>query len=221
MRSKLILFTACLFALSHAAFAQNLLQNSGFDTALTSWTSYQTSAPDPVGTGTGVWSATQDVSSSPVSGSANVSFAATPTGANAGYGISQCVDLSALQPVTTATFGARFKVPTGQLATGGVNVTVDVAFLPNAGCTGTPITGGSQGKTILLPTDLSDTTWFSTDVVLPGFSITPLASPLSAQVRFIVRRVGTNSNTLNVFFDAGYFAVNGSTPVHLQLFTAE
>lgn len=222
MRIRLCLLGVCLLSFSNAAFSQNLLLNPNFNTALTNWTAYATAAPDPTGTGTGVWSATEDYSSNPLSGSANVVFGVTPTGGNAGYGIKQCVDLSApaFQPVNSAIFGTRFKLPTaGQPFDGGVNVTIDVSFLPNIGCTGTPVTGGSQGKTILALADLSNSTWFSTD--LTGFTITPLASPQSAEVRLLVRRIGTNSESLNVFFDGVYFAINGTTPVHLQLFTAE
>src|SRR5438552_15134032 len=140
--------------------AQNQVQNSGVDATmmLASWSPYASSAPDSVGTGTGVWDGTQDVSMNPLSGSAHVSFAAAPTGGNAAYGIGQCVDLSApaFQPVMSATFGTRFEIPsTGQTATGGVNVTVEAAFFDTVGCAGNLVTAGSQGKTVLMA-DLAD-----------------------------------------------------------------
>jgi hypothetical protein len=209
-----LLSSLALFALGQPAVAQNLVQNSRFDTDLTSWATYASSAPDPVGTGVAAWDA-QDVDGDLASGSAGVDFAATPTGANAAFGISQCIDLAAVQPVTSAVFGTRFKLPTNQTADGGANVTIDVAFFAAAGCTGDLITGGSQGKTVLAAADLSDTVWPETEIVLPGLDITPLPSPLSAQLRLVARRVGTNSNTLEVFFDLPYFAVNGNVPVEL------
>ncbi len=93
-----------------------------------------------------------------------------------------------------------------------------MAFFEGAGCTGNLITGGSQGKTVLLG-DLSDSVWGLTEIGLPGFALDPgpppPPSPLSAQVRLVVRRVGTNSDTLEVFFDQPFLAVNGAVPVEL------
>ena len=227
MRHGRSLFVASVLLASagaRTALAQNQIQNSSFDATmmLASWTPYASAAPDPVGTGTGVWDATQDVSMNPLSGSAHVTFAAAPMGGNAAYGIKQCVDLSAgaLQPVMSTTFGTRFEVRTGQTATGGVNTTVDVAFFDTVGCTGNLITGGSQGKTILM-TDLVDNAWGTAEILSPTFPIMPLASPQSAEVRLVARRVGSNTDTLSVFFDAAYLAVNGAVPVTLQSFEAE
>jgi hypothetical protein len=209
---------------SSAALAQNQVQNSGFDAGpmLTSWSAYASSAPDPVGTGTGVWDGTQDVSMNPASGSAHVTFANTPTGANAAYGVSQCVDLSAamFQPVMTATFGTRYELRTGQTATGGVNVGIDVAFFDAVGCGGNFITGGSQGKNILMA-DLMDDVWDTAEILSPPFDLTGLPSPQSAEVRLVATRVGMNPDTLSVFFDSPYLAVNGALPVTLQTFEAE
>ncbi|MEO6323097.1 MAG: hypothetical protein ABIT01_14760 [Thermoanaerobaculia bacterium] len=220
MRVRPILFSSlAVLVLSGPAVAQNLAQNRGFATDLSSWTAYASAAPDPVGAGTGVWDA-QDVDALATSGSAHIQFAAAPTGANAAYGLSQCIDLASVQPVTSAVFGTRFKLPTSQVVSGGANVTIDVAFFSAAGCAGTLITGGSQGKTVL-PADLSNTVWSSSDIALPGFDIQPLASPLSAQLRLVVRRVGSNSNTLDVFFDSSYFAVNGTTSVELLTWEVE
>jgi hypothetical protein len=207
------------FVLGPPAAAQNLLQNPRFDTDLTSWSGYASLAPDPVGTGVHAWS-TQDVDGSPTSGSALVEFAGTPTGGNAAFGVSQCVDLTAVQPVTSAVFGTRVLLPAEQTADGGTNVTIEVAFFAAAGCTGALITGGSQGKNVLAP-DLSDSVWSTTEIVLPGFDIAPLDSPLSAQLRLVVRRVGSNANTLDAFFDQPYFAVNGNVPVELLRFEVE
>jgi hypothetical protein len=206
-----------------AASSQNLVTNPGFDAALmlSSWSPYASSAPDPIGTGTGTWDGTQDVSNNiPLSGSAHVDFASMPNGGNAAYGIRQCVDLGAVQPVMSATFGTRFEVRTGQTATGGVNATVDVAFFDAAGCGGNLITAGSQGKDILMA-DLQDGVWATTEILSPSFPIMPLASPLSAEIRLEARRVGQNFDTLSVFFDAAYLAVNGALPVTLQSFEAE
>jgi hypothetical protein len=215
---------ALLTTAAGPAHAQNLVQNSSFDTAamLTNWSTYASSAPDSIGTGTGVWDGTQDVSMNPASGSAHIDFAGTPNGGNAAYGISQCVDLSAgmYQPVTTATFGTRFEVRTGQTATGGVNVTVEGAFFDAVGCGGNLITAGSQGKNILMA-ELIDGTWAASEILSPSFPITPLASPQSAQLRLVARRVGQNADTLSVFFDSAYLAVNGALPVTLQSFEAE
>jgi hypothetical protein len=211
-----LLLLLALVCSAAPAVAQNLVQNPRFDTDLTSWAEYE-SPPDPAGTDAVAWD-TEDVDDSLTSGSAAVQFDATPTDANAVFGIRQCIDFApAVQPVTSAVFGTRFKLPTNQTADGGTNVTIDVAFFDAAGCTGTLITGGSQGKTVLAAGDLSDTVWPVTEIVLPGFDIPPAppSGPLSAQLRLVVRRVGTNSNTLDVFFDQAYLAVNGAVPVEL------
>jgi hypothetical protein len=223
-RERIVLCVASVVLAAAPALAQNQVQNSGFDIVpmLTSWSAYASSAPDSVGTGTGVWDGTQDVSMNPLSGSAHIDFAGTPNAGNPAYGISQCVDLSAgmFQPVMTATFGTRFEVRTGQTATGGVNVTVEAAFFDAVGCGGNLITAGSQGKNILMA-DLIDGTWATSEILSPSFPIMPLASPQSAQLRLVARRVGQNADTLSVFFDAAYLAVNGALPVTLQTFEAE
>jgi len=225
MKLRVFSLAVVVVSMGSTALAQNQVQNSGFDTAamLANWSAYASSAPDSVGTGTGVWDGTQDVSNNiPFSGSAHVDFAATPTNGNAAYGVSQCVDLSAgaLQPVMSATFGTRFEVRTGQTASGGVNVTVEAAFFDAGSCGGNLLTAGSQGKNILM-TDLVDGTWAASEILSPTFPIAPLASPQSAQLRLVARRVGTNSDTLSVFFDSAYLAVNGALPVTLQNFEAE
>jgi len=219
---RIFLFAASVVLAAAPALGQNQVQNSGFDIVpmLMNWSAYASSAPDPVGAGTGVWDGTQDVSMSPLSGSAHIDFAAAPTGGNAAYGIRQCVDLSALQPVMTATFGTRYEVRTGQTATGGVNVGIDVAFFDAVGCGGNLITGGSQGKDILMA-DLMDNFWDTAEILSPAFDISPLPSPMSAEVRLVATRTSMNSDTLSVFFDGAYLAVNGALPVQLQTFEAE
>jgi hypothetical protein len=88
------------------------------------------------------------------------------------------------------------------------------------GCGGNLITGGSQGKDILMA-DLMDNFWDTAEILSPAFDISPLPSPLSAEVRLIATRTSMNSDTLSVFFDGAYLAVNGALPVQLQTFEAE
>ncbi|HEV8268053.1 MAG TPA: hypothetical protein VGR00_07465, partial [Thermoanaerobaculia bacterium] len=73
------------------------------------------------------------------------------------------------------------------------------------------ITAGSQGKNILMA-DLADGAWESAEILSPPFDIAPLPSPLSAELRLVTKRVGTNSDTLSVFFDTAYLAVNCQLP---------
>src|SRR3954462_1453541 len=88
VHSTLAVMALLMFAAP--AFAQNLVQNPDFNTTLTPWTPYLSSAPDPAGAGTATWVASPDFLGNPASGSAAVTIAASPATANAASGIAEC-----------------------------------------------------------------------------------------------------------------------------------
>jgi hypothetical protein len=219
-RLRALLGLAIALAASPAV-AQNLVANPNFATAmLPEWTAWAGDLT-PGGTGTAAWIGTQDVLSDPLSGAAQVDFAATPTTPNVAYGIRQCVDLSAVAPVTQAKFGAKYKTPTGQTPAEEVSVQVEVFFYSAAGCNAADfLTGGQAGK-VIAAADLSDTVWPGADVSTPDFDLSATPGALSAEIRGAIERIGTNGTTLTGYFDNLYLAVNGTTPVELMSFTAE
>jgi hypothetical protein len=223
MRLRSILFTSVLFtALAASATAQNTLQNSTFDFTLLPWVGVASSAPDPVATGTALWTDTRNLDNVlNGSGSSDTTLAAAASQpANASFGIRQCVTLpSAPVTVTEANYEANFLAPaTGNPADGLGNATVEVRFFSDAACT-TFVSGASQGID-LLPALLNDTQWYTIgdpQFVPPGGSI--VAS--SAEVQAYIRTVSTTSNAYRAFFDHVILSLNGTTPVKLQHFGIE
>jgi len=187
-----------------AAVAQNLVTNPGF-ADLSGWTEWATF--NPAGSGT----------VAVVSGSAQISRGAA-SDAEEAYGLSQCIDLSADQPVINAVFGGRFNPTTGT-PDGSLNVSVEIALFSGLSCSGQLISAGSQGKT-LGSGDIG--MWQAIDYTTPSFfAISPLPSPLSAQIRVFVRAVTGTAPATTVLIDDVFFAVNGSISVELQSFQVE
>jgi hypothetical protein len=223
MRIRPILFASMLFtALAAPAMAQNTLQNSTFEGALTPWVGIASSTPDPVATGTALWTDTRNLDNVlNGSGSSDTTLAAAAAQpANASFGIRQCVTLpSAPVTVTEANYEASFLAPaTGNPVDGLANATVEVRFFSDSACS-TFVSGAGQGVD-LLPALLSDTQWYIIGdpmFVPPGGSI--VAS--SAEVRAHIRTVSTTSNAYRAFFDHIVLSLNGTSPVQLQHFGIE
>jgi hypothetical protein len=225
MRIRSVLFASLLLtALAATAMAQNTLQNSTFEGTLAPWVGAPSAPPDPVASGTALWTDTRNLDNVlNGSGSSDTTLAAAAAQpANASFGIRQCVTLpSAPVTVTEANYEASFLAPaTGNPVDGLANATIEVRFFSDAACaTFVPGAGGSQGVD-LGPSLLSDTQWYVIGdpiFVPPGGSI--VAS--SAEVQAYIRTVSTTSNAYRAFFDHIVLSLNGTTPVELQHFGIE
>jgi len=211
------LASLALVTLTNSGWAQNAVQNSTFEATLVPWEGIASAAPDPVATGTAVWTNARNLDNMPTgSGASDTTLAADVQGANAWFGIRQCVVLpSAPVAITEASYEGGFLAPaTGNPSDGLANVTVEIRFFSDTTCT-TFVSGagGSQGAD-LTPALLSDTQWYTIgdpQFLPPGASIT--AS--SAEVKAYVRTVGTTSNAYRLYFDQIILSVN--TPVDVDL----
>ncbi|MEO5625701.1 MAG: hypothetical protein ABIQ70_06825 [Dokdonella sp.] len=208
---------AGLMIFAVAAQAQNTVQNPNFATTLPPWALFLSAAPDPVGSGSAVWTATQDASGVlGTSGAAQVDLGASPSTALAAAGISQCVVFAAPTMVLQANYGARFKIPASDAADGSVGAAVEIRFFTDAACTQFIAgAGGMQGRAIVSGVP-DDGFWYSAGD--PAF--TPPANTLaaSAEVHATLRKLGSSATPYTAYFDDIFLSLNGTVPVSLQSF---
>ena len=215
--SLFVMVAVCWIASLHA---QNIAPNQNFDTQLPPWTLFQSSAPDPTGTGASSWLGSVDANNSPTSGSGRVTIDTTAPAANAASGIAQCVDFASTS-VSLINYGMFVRVPSATTTDSSINATVEMRLFSGAGCTSF-ISGGSQGRTLIAGTG-SDTTWYSvgdTSFVPPGAPVTAQ----SAQIRAYLRQVNGGSPSASSYvveFDSAHLVLNATTPVRLQQFDVE
>jgi hypothetical protein len=213
-------FTAFLFLLASPAFAQNLVQNPDFNTALPPWTQFLSSAPDPAGAGTATWVASPDLNSNPASGSAAITIAASPAAQNAASGIDECFAFAGGTMVSSVNYGASFLVPAANAADGGANATIEIRLFSDNACANfISGAGGSQGQDIVagIPNSATWRTISDGNFLPPN---TPLAAG-SAQVRAYLRKNGASANTYSMNVDHVFVFLNGTTPVQLEQFYVE
>lgn len=206
-----------LVSLAATAQAQNTVQNPNLTNSLPPWTLLLSSAPDPAGNGSVVWTATQDASGVlGTSGAAQVDLAASPSTAHAAASVSQCVVFAAPTMVLQANYGARFKIPASDVADGSVGAAVEIRFFSDAACTQFIAgAGGMQGRAIVSGVP-DDGFWYSAGD--PAF--TPPANTLaaSAEVHATLRKLGTSAAPYTGYFDDIFLSLNGTVPVSLQSF---
>jgi hypothetical protein len=209
-----------LFGLTMSAQAQNTVQNPNFGAALPPWTLFLSAAPDPVGSGSAAWTATQDASGvTGSSGSAQVDLGAAPATAHAAAGIRQCIAFAAPTTVLQANYGARFKIPASDAADGTVGAAIEIRFFSDGACSQFIAgAGGMQGRTIVAGVP-DDGFWYSAND--PAF--TPPANTIaqSAEVRATLRKLGSSATAYTGYFDDIFLSLNGSVPVSLQSFGIE
>lgn len=208
---------AVLMGLAASAHAQNTVQNPNFSAVLPPWALFLSAAPDPVGSGSAIWTSTQDASGLlGSSGAAQVDLAATPPTAHAAAGISQCIAFASPTTVVQANYGANFKIPASDATDGSVGATVEIRFFSDAGCTQFIAgAGGMQGRAIVTGVP-DDDFWYSAS----DSAFTPPAGTVaqSAEVRATLRKLGTSATAYTGYFDNVFLSLNGSVPVSLQSF---
>lgn len=199
-----------------SAHAQNNVVNPNFTTDLAPWTLFLSAAPDPVGSGSASWTASQDAGGAiGVSGAAQVGLDASPSTANAASGISQCIAFAPVT-VTQANYGARFKIPASDASDGSVGASIEIRFFSDAACTTfIPGAGGTQGRAIVASVP-DDATWYSAS----DAAFVPPANTIaqSAQVRASLHKLGSSATAYTGYFDDIFLSLNGSVPVTLQSF---
>src|ERR1041385_4656220 len=106
-----------LIGVAGTAPAQNIVPNPNFDTQLSPWAQFLSSAPDPSGAGAApIWIAV-DISNSPSSGAGQVNIDASTPAGDAASGIAQCVDLpGAPTSINIVNYGMSFRVPAATTA---------------------------------------------------------------------------------------------------------
>ena len=208
-------------AVTAPAIAQNIVVNPAFDAPVTlvPWTQFLSTSPDPTGAGAAPNGATSpDVNNSATSGSALVDIDTTTLAANAGSGITQCIDFGATT-INLLNYGTNVFVPAATTTDGGINATVEVRLFTNAGCNGF-ITGGTQGRTFIV--GLTKSSWYGigdNGFVPPGGAV----SAASAEIRAYLRQTiaGPTTSDYKANFDSFHLILNSSTPVRLQQFDVE
>ncbi len=202
-----------------SALAQNTVQNPNFTSDLAPWTPFVSSAPDPVGNGTAVWTATQDANAAiGISGAAQIGLDANPASPHAAAGIHQCIPF-AQTTVLQANYGARFKVPASDASDGSVTAAVEIRFFSDAACSQfISGAGGMQGRAIVANVP-DDNTWYSASD--PSFTPPPGTSAQSAEVRASLRKTGDSATAYTGYFDDIFLSLNGSVPVSLQSFNVD
>jgi hypothetical protein len=208
---------AAAIGLAASAQAQNTVLNPNFTTALPPWALALSTSPDPGGSGSATWTATQDASGVlGTSGAAQVNLDAAPSTAHAAAGISQCITFAGPTLVLTANYGARFKIPTSDATDGSVGSAIEIRFFSDSACSQFIAgAGGTQGRAISIGVP-DDGFWYSASD--PSF--TPPANTLasSAEVRASLRKLGTSSTANIGYFDDIFLSLNGTVPVSLQSF---
>ncbi len=219
--------TAVLTLIPISALTQNLTSNPNLNSEITPWTVTLSSAPDPTGIGSTIWTSTfNDDNQMNGSGSAHVQLStlplpASPTPANASSGLRQCVALpDAPTAVMSVNYGAHFLIPTsGNPVVGLANATIEIRLFSDGNCLDfIPGTGGSQG--LDLNGALSDTNWYEVEdsnFPMPGGAV--IAS--SAEIRTFLRTTDATGDDYLAFFDHIFLALNGGLPVELMHFSVE
>jgi len=218
--SLLVIPGLLMFAASSPA--QNVASNQNFDTGLSPWAQFLSSAPDPAGGGAPPsWLSTIDYSNSAGSGSAQIDIDTTTPAADAASGIAQCVNFIAATPVNLVNYGINVRVPTTTSTDGSINATVEMRLFSGTNCTGF-ISGGSQGRELLVGL-ASNTTWYTlgdTTFVPPGAPVVAASAEFRAYLRQ-VNGVGPSTTDYKVDFDAAHLVLNSTTPVRLQAFEVD
>lgn len=210
---------ALMAACCMPAAAQNTVQNPNFTTELAPWTLFVSGAPDPVGSGSATWTASEDAGGAlGSSGAAEIVLDAAPAEAHAASGIRQCVSF-AQTTVLQANYGVRVKIPGTDTADGSVGANVEIRFFSDPGCSDfIPGAGGTQGRAIVAGVP-DDAFWYS--IGDPAFVLPVDALAQSAEVRASLRKIGSASQPYTAYFDDIYLSLNGSVPVSLQSFDVE
>ena len=219
-RASRLVFPGLLLFFAAGSHAQNIVPNATFDTQLSPWTTFLSSAPDPVGTGAApVW-VSNDIGNSPSSGSGQVDINTSAPAGDAASGIAQCVNFPSTL-VTLVNYGISVRVPTTTTTDNSINATVEMRLFSGANCAGF-VTGGSQGRNLVVGL-ASNTTWYAvgdTGFTPPGGSATAMSAEIRAYLREI-NGVGPTTTAYQADFDAARLVLNSSTPVRLQQFDVE
>ena len=219
-RASRLVFPGLLLFFAAGSHAQNIVPNATFDTQLSPWTTFLSSAPDPVGAGAApVW-VSNDIGNSPSSGSGQVDINTSTPAGDAASGITQCVNFPSTL-VTLVNYGISVRVPTTTATDNSINATVEMRLFSGANCAGF-VTGGSQGRNLVVGL-ASNTTWYAvgdTGFTPPGGSATAMSAEIRAYLREI-NGVGPTTTAYQADFDAARLVLNSSTPVRLQQFDVE
>jgi len=219
-RASRLVFPGLLLFFAAGSQAQNIVPNATFDTQLSPWTTFLSSAPDPVGAGAApVW-VSNDIGNSPSSGSGQVDINTSAPAGDAASGIAQCVNFPSTL-VTLVNYGISVRVPTTTTTDNSINATVEMRLFSGANCAGF-VTGGSQGRNLVVGL-ASNTTWYAvgdTGFTPPGGSATAMSAEIRAYLREI-NGVGPTTTAYQADFDAARLVLNSSTPVRLQQFDVE
>ena len=219
-RASRLVFPGLLLFFAAGSHAQNIVPNATFDTQLSPWTTFLSSAPDPVGAGAApVW-VSNDIGNSPSSGSGQVDINTSTPAGDAASGITQCVNFPSTL-VTLVNYGISVRVPTTTTTDNSINATVEMRLFSGANCAGF-VTGGSQGRNLVVGL-ASNTTWYAvgdTGFTPPGGSATAMSAEIRAYLREI-NGVGPTTTAYQADFDAARLVLNSSTPVRLQQFDVE
>jgi len=219
-RASRLVFPGLLLFFAAGSHAQNIVPNATFDTQLSPWTTFLSSAPDPVGAGAApVW-VSNDIGNSPSSGSGQVDINTSAPAGDAASGIAQCVNFPSTL-VTLVNYGISVRVPTTTTTDNSINATVEMRLFSGANCAGF-VTGGSQGRNLVVGL-ASNTTWYAvgdTGFTPPGGSATAMSAEIRAYLREI-NGVGPTTTAYQADFDAARLVLNSSTPVRLQQFDVE
>jgi len=219
-RASRLVFPGLLLFFAAGSHAQNIVPNATFDTQLSPWATFLSSAPDPVGAGAApVW-VSNDIGNSPSSGSGQVDINTSAPAGDAASGIAQCVNFPSTL-VTLVNYGISVRVPTTTTTDNSINATVEMRLFSGANCAGF-VTGGSQGRNLVVGL-ASNTTWYAvgdTGFTPPGGSATAMSAEIRAYLREI-NGVGPTTTAYQADFDAARLVLNSSTPVRLQQFDVE
>ena len=215
-------FFGLLLVAASAAQAQTIVPNAHLDAQLAPWSTFQSAAPDPAGSGTSpAWQPTPDRDGNPASGSALVHVNTSTPATNAASGIAQCFDFSGgATAVVFLNYGMAFRVPAVASIDGSVDATVEVRLYSGAGCTGF-LSGGSQGEVLAAPNVVAGT-WYR----LADTGFVPAGAPVmaaSVQLRGYLRQNGVAPSQSDYAIDLDQFllVLNSTTPVGLQHFDVE
>lgn len=193
----IIILLASLAVLSldaGTARALQLIDNFGFDTSITGWSTCCS------GLGVASWDATQDVHGSSRSGSAKLAHtAALPANS---LRLSMCISGPDVAPGTQLVYGGRLRFPTGQTATG--LATVAVGFFASAGCSGSPTFAIGKGYS---SGNVTPGAWVGVDE-LPATGPKVPAGTQSVRLSVVIDK--TSAGTLTVDFDDVYLAPVGT-----------
>jgi hypothetical protein len=210
-----------MFASTQAS-AQSLVTNPNVDGTVVPWATALSASPNPVGVGTTAYNGTQDVDSSPTSGSVEV---AVPSGSAVGTADAEVAAIECLaipggqQPVTQANYGTRLRVPSTNPTDGTVSASIEVTFFSDNACA-TPIddAGEGQGRTLVAGVP-DDAFWYT--LADPAYTPATSLAAASVKVRLAVTKLADTGSAVTVQFDRIFVSLNGTTPVALQHFEVE